>query len=212
MIPIHDIVFLGGSFNPPTLAHKALLRQAVNAVHAKEGIFVPSSGYYVRRKCSKSISENIALPQEARYRMLRSLCDPDMSVCTDEFGDTTKGRTARTYQYLKEQFPDSRIWFIAGDDKLRTLPAFRMPADAYYIIINRSGKPKDELKNHPFLVDKPDRVIIIDPLSDYPDTSSSNVQKYYREHNDTPHPDVNQTTHNILTAYVQQQELDKTGA
>ena len=37
------IIVMGGSFNPPTIAHQRLLLGAVNELGADKGIFVPSS-------------------------------------------------------------------------------------------------------------------------------------------------------------------------
>ena len=47
------IVVMGGSFNPPTLAHEKLMEAAVNAIGADLGIFVPSSDKYVTRKMNR---------------------------------------------------------------------------------------------------------------------------------------------------------------
>ena len=44
------VVVMGGSFNPPTLAHLRLMRAAVDALGAEKGIFVPSNHAYVERK------------------------------------------------------------------------------------------------------------------------------------------------------------------
>ena len=43
------IVVLGGSFNPPTIAHEKLMEAAMKAINADLGIFVPSSDKYVTR-------------------------------------------------------------------------------------------------------------------------------------------------------------------
>lgn len=46
----YRIVVMGGSFNPPTLAHLRLMLAAVEAVGAEKGLFVPSNHEYVRKK------------------------------------------------------------------------------------------------------------------------------------------------------------------
>ena len=43
-----SIVVLGGSFNPPTLAHLKILRAAMERVHAEHGYFVPVSFPYLK--------------------------------------------------------------------------------------------------------------------------------------------------------------------
>ena len=37
------IVVMGGSFNPPTVAHLKLMLAAINAVDACQGVFVPTA-------------------------------------------------------------------------------------------------------------------------------------------------------------------------
>ena len=37
------IVIMGGSFNPPTLAHYRLMKNAIEAIEAVHGYFVPVS-------------------------------------------------------------------------------------------------------------------------------------------------------------------------
>ena len=49
-----QIIVLGGSFNPPTIAHLRLLLGAVNALGADKGIFVPSSQGYVKSKMKRA--------------------------------------------------------------------------------------------------------------------------------------------------------------
>lgn len=43
------IVVLGGSFNPPTTAHLALMKAAVDAAGAQLGLFVPTPFWYVEK-------------------------------------------------------------------------------------------------------------------------------------------------------------------
>jgi len=60
---------MGGSFNPPTVAHERLLRTAVDALDADMGIFVPSSDAYVTRKMKRQRHAEEVLSEEQRYRM-----------------------------------------------------------------------------------------------------------------------------------------------
>lgn len=40
---MNRVVVMGGSFNPPTLAHLRLMEAALNAIDACQGIFVPTA-------------------------------------------------------------------------------------------------------------------------------------------------------------------------
>ena len=76
------IVVMGGSFNPPTIAHQRLMLGAVETLGAARGIFVPSSHAYVSAKMRRDKHRNEVLPEEARLRMLLAMAadDPRLEV------------------------------------------------------------------------------------------------------------------------------------
>lgn len=114
------IVVLGGSFNPPTLAHYSLMEQALNALEAEIGIFVPVSDAYLKRKMRHS-HPPVVLSPELRVRMLHAMCTDDrMTVSEIEIG-TIAARTVDTMQELQELYPDAELYFVMGADKLSLL-------------------------------------------------------------------------------------------
>ena len=87
------IVIMGGSFNPPTLAHYMLMKYAIEALNAEYGYFVPVSDAYLRRKM-RHTHPPIVLPSELRIKMLQAMCSDDkMKVCEKEIG-TVEARTS----------------------------------------------------------------------------------------------------------------------
>jgi ATP sulfurylase len=48
------IIVLGGSFNPPTVAHHRLMQTALDALGAEIGFYVPVSDAYLKRKMRHS--------------------------------------------------------------------------------------------------------------------------------------------------------------
>lgn len=118
------IVVLGGSFNPPTIAHKKLLETAISCLNADKGIFVPSSNRYVSRKMSKQSAYNQVYSEADRYNMLTSLCrnTDKLSVNLTEYGDDGRGHTYDTLYKIQKAYPNADIIFIVGADKLRILP------------------------------------------------------------------------------------------
>jgi nicotinic acid mononucleotide adenylyltransferase len=70
---IDRIVVMGGSFNPPTVAHQVLMKAAMAAVDANLGYFVPVSDAYLRRKMRYTQNPMILSP-ELRIKMLNSMC------------------------------------------------------------------------------------------------------------------------------------------
>lgn len=109
-------VVLGGSFNPPTAAHKNLLRAAMDYLNADLGLFVPSSDFYVSRKAARQ-ADTQALSEAQRMNLLLRMLDGDMRVNICEYGDTSKGRTLKTLREIQHKHPGHEIWFVIGDDK-----------------------------------------------------------------------------------------------
>lgn len=89
------IVVMGGSFNPPTIAHQRLLLGAVKELGAERGIFVPSSHAYVSIKMRRAKLPGEVLRENVRLRMLQAMCEDDSRLAVDdcEFHRTEKGNT-----------------------------------------------------------------------------------------------------------------------
>lgn len=117
------IIVMGGSFNPPTAAHRKLLLAAVDFLHADEGVFVPSSGRYVERKMEKQRHPKEVLSEALRSQMLRLMCAEDERLTVDEceFQDDGRGNTFHTMQKIQEKNPDATLYFLIGGDKLKVI-------------------------------------------------------------------------------------------
>lgn len=120
------VVVLGGSFNPPTTAHRALLLHAMRHAHANEGVFVPSSDAYVTRKATRARTPRIFSEAE-RLDMLLAMTEdePGLDVSTCEYGDTSSGRSYLTMRDVQREHPDAECCFIVGADKLHVIPRWR---------------------------------------------------------------------------------------
>ena len=114
------IVVMGGSFNPPTVAHHKLMKAAIDAIDAGIGFFVPVSDAYLKRKMRHS-HPPVVLSPELRVKMLKAMCtDSRMRVCEKEIG-TIEAQTMPTLFSLQEDFPDAELYFVMGADKLDLL-------------------------------------------------------------------------------------------
>lgn len=120
------IVVMGGSFNPPTIAHLRLMRAAVEGVHADTGIFLPASHTYVKIKMRRAKRPNEVYPEEVRMRMLEAMCadDPRFTTCSYEL-PYPQARNYETMVQLQEENPDAELYFLLGADKLEIFPRWR---------------------------------------------------------------------------------------
>ena len=183
------IVILGGSFNPPTLAHYRLLLGAVEELDAERGIFVPSSHEYVKNKISKSGDPTFLLSEYHRMRMLSAMAEdsPRLTVDTVEYGKKTnplgtKWRTIDTLNALAEKYPDHELYFLAGGDKVDVFPRWDRITEflEFYriIVVKRDGyDPARDIENDKFLAPYRDRFYVMTSPDGIEGISSSAVRE-----------------------------------
>lgn len=152
------IVVMGGSFNPPTIAHQRLMLWAITAMKADRGIFVPSSHTYVRIKMRRDKHPKEVLSEDLRLQMLQAMAadDPRLAVDDLEYHRTEKGYTYETMESIQEKFPDAQLYFLAGGDKTHVISRWhriREFLNRFHItIVKRDGDdPETDLQENPFL-------------------------------------------------------------
>ena len=82
--PVEKIVVMGGSFNPPTLAHQKILLAAMEALGADRGLFVPSSHGYVQNKMEKLGQPQDVFSEQLRLEMLRAMAVEDSRLAVED--------------------------------------------------------------------------------------------------------------------------------
>lgn len=154
------IIALGGSFNPPTLAHISILKQAVEELKAEKGIFVPSSDAYVTRKMRRRKTHNHVYTETERLQMLGKICEgiENFMIDTCEYGDDGHGHTYDTLRKIQHKFSEHEIIFLIGADKISILPHWYKKDDLFrefsFGVITRNGIDKQTI--HEKLVENPE--------------------------------------------------------
>lgn len=120
METVDRIVVMGGSFNPPTIAHYKLMQDAMKVVKADLGFFVPVSDAYLKRKMRFNRSAMV-LPPQLRISMLKCMCTDDSLQVSDVEMGTVRARTLETLMAIQSEYPSAEIYFIMGDDKMKLL-------------------------------------------------------------------------------------------
>ena len=115
------IAVLFGSFNPMTKAHIAAMQNAVEAIGADKGLFVPTNGQYLKRKTVK-ISDPFYLSEDERKAIIDKVCEnePNLEFACFELGGINPNRF-KTLCKIQKQYPDAEIFEIQGADKVHTL-------------------------------------------------------------------------------------------
>ena len=176
------IVVMGGSFNPPTLAHYKLMKEAIAALDADIGFYVPVSDAYLKRKM-RHTHPPVVLSPEMRVRMLRSMCfyDNRLQICEKEmsiYGADTIG----TMNALQEDYPDAEQYFLMGADKLDLLTHMTKKwgfLDAFKVVLfsREDDTLEKTLKTGEFLSSYMDRIVILPQPEGTEGVSSSLVRE-----------------------------------
>ena len=117
------IGILGGTFDPPHLAHLVLAAAARHALALDRVLLVPAGDPW--RKADSDVSpaaDRLALTRAAVEGVL-----PWAEVSDIEVRRAGPSYTAETLAELREESPGHQWWFILGWDALADLPNWREP-------------------------------------------------------------------------------------
>lgn len=110
---------LGGSFNPPHLAHLIMAEQARTQLHLDKIYFMPSH-------IPPHVDEKKTIEAEFRVEMTRRAIQDNsyFDVELIELEREGKSYSFDTIQLLKEKHPDYEYYFIIGGDMVDYLPTW----------------------------------------------------------------------------------------
>jgi nicotinate-nucleotide adenylyltransferase len=114
---------LGGTFDPPHLAHLALAEEARTRLGLDRVLFVPAGDPW--RKAGQDIT-----PAEHRLAMVRLAVagKPHFEVCTLEIERKGPSYTADTLAELAARYgPEAELYFLMGEDALHDMPNWKEP-------------------------------------------------------------------------------------
>ncbi|MCI8514840.1 MAG: nicotinate (nicotinamide) nucleotide adenylyltransferase [Lachnospiraceae bacterium] len=133
----------GGSFDPIHRAHQKLAKQALEQFLLDEVWFVPSGVSYHKGNEMTSAHHRVQMIKRA-IRNEEKFFFSDLDIARS--GNTY---TADTLAFLKEQKPDTELFFIAGADSLLNMENWYRPeaifTAARILVAKRPGSPEREL-------------------------------------------------------------------
>lgn len=181
------MIVMGGSFNPPTIAHQRLMLGAVDALNADKGIFVPSSNGYVKAKMKRAKHPEETLVEHLRLKMLTAMAEDDPRLAVDdlEFHRKGNGYTYETMLEVQEKYPDATLYFLAGGDKVDIFPRWHRINEFlerfHIIVIKRDGDDPDAaIEANDFLRQHKDKFHVIPAPEGIEGISSSAVRDKLR--------------------------------
>ena len=125
------ILVYGGSFNPPTKAHQAIMLYLINIYKPKQFIFLPVGDIYPKPGL---------ISYQHRHNMLKCFClNENISVSDFEQQKAFKG-TISALDHFSDLYQDE-IHFVLGADNLKHIQTWidakRLLKDYRFIVIDR---------------------------------------------------------------------------
>lgn len=113
------IIVMGGSFNPPTIAHLKMMQSALDQLGAEKGFFVPTADKSLRRKMRRAGFPEEVLGEEICNAMLNAMAeeDPRLEVSDVECRHP-KWHAMETMKHFRELYPEAELYYLTGSDNL----------------------------------------------------------------------------------------------
>ncbi len=179
-----NLVFMGGSFNPPTMAHLKLMQTALDAVHAEQGFMAPVGFSYLKRKLVKLGQSHLCLPDALRLEMLEKMTaeDPRIQIDTENM-DKVFSEDLVHMGRLQARYPNAHLFYVAGTDKLGLLDTFAAKSDFFdcfqvILFARDSSHVTEELDCHEHLAACRDAFVPVVPPEGVEGISSTKIREH----------------------------------
>ena len=118
MSPARRIGVFGGAFDPPHLAHVALVRSAIEALALDEVRVLPTGQAWHRSGALTPAAQRLAMT-----RLAFADC-PQVQVDAREIERGGPSYTVDTLRELAAEHPGAQLYLLIGDDQRRSLPGW----------------------------------------------------------------------------------------
>jgi nicotinate-nucleotide adenylyltransferase len=135
---------LGGTFNPPHLAHLVCAQEAHGQLDLDVVLWIPTN-----------VPPHKEAPEDPGGRVRLALCeaaiadDARFEVSGIELERAGPSYTVDTLRLLSDQAPEDELIFIAGGDMARSLPSWREPEQvlsmATFAVAERAGAARRDI-------------------------------------------------------------------
>ncbi len=137
------IGFFGGSFNPPTIAHLNLAKQALKEYNLDIFYFVPVNDYYQKKDL---------IDFDKRCQMLDLIVkdEPNLRVSRIESKKSSKYSAYEILNLIAENNKDKQVYFIMGEDNYIKMPSWNHYDDLKqykYIVFQRDNTSQNHIND-----------------------------------------------------------------
>mgnify|MGYP003495289615 CR=1 FL=1 len=147
----HETIIYGGAFNPPTLAHGAILQACIEFAHEHESeVWVMPSG--------DRLDKTIATPRQRRLMYVQAMiadmvCDDvDVRIDTTELDQEIPTETDHTIRHFFFLYPEKHFRFVFGADSTQTMESWQngswILSETPMLVVERAGSVINPLARH----------------------------------------------------------------
>lgn len=108
----------GGAFDPPHLAHVALVEAAIATLDLEQVRVLPTGQAWHKSRDLSDASHRLAMTRIAYVHQ------PQVVVDDREIRRAGASYTVDTLQELQVEFPEAQLYLLLGDDQRRSLPSW----------------------------------------------------------------------------------------
>jgi nicotinate-nucleotide adenylyltransferase len=146
-----ETIIYGGAFNPPTLAHKAILEACVSyAETQKADVWVMPSGDRLDKSIATSRERRLAYVAAMILSVEARQVTPE--VVTTELDRTVMVETYDTVKELEAEYPDRKFTFVFGADSTETMASWKkgeeLLEELSMIVVERAGNTVNPMARH----------------------------------------------------------------
>ncbi len=161
----------GGTFNPVHKGHLLLAQQVFTALKLDRLLFIPAA-FPPHKKASVNFHHRCAMLEQAVDTTQFDISNIEEKLPQPSY-------TFHTLRHFHQEYPDSELWWLMGEDALQDLYRWYRVENYYrytrLAVVSRPGYPRTPIatlqKHHPKLWSKIDRI-----ESQLPDVSSSSLR------------------------------------
>jgi nicotinate-nucleotide adenylyltransferase len=145
----NKIIIYGGAFNPPTVAHQAIIKAALKyAKSINAELWIMLSG----NRSDKTIETPINLRLAYAYGLVSTFDDSvPIKVVDIELKSVKKTQTIDTYNYIKKKYPSKKLIWLFGSDSIKDMPNWnngdKLLKELNFLVVQR-GKNNIKLLNN----------------------------------------------------------------
>lgn len=158
------IGFFGGCFNPPTIAHFEIAKNALSKFHLDKVIIVPMGDKYQKKDL---------ISFEHRFNMLSKMFENEEKIDISRMQENQKevSYAIDSFQIIDEKYKNDERFFIMGEDNFSKIETWKdgkqLIQDRKFIVFERKDDTSSSLIRQRIRINKDFKELTVPEISSY---------------------------------------------